>query len=257
VATSDFHGTISDLGGPTANMYGTGCRLGRLRCRHRSCLFPDICSNLETSHKESLALLREVRRLPGVKHVYITSGVRYDLALTSGAGNYAEELVVHHVCGRLKIAPEHTVSRVLQAMRKPAPEQYRNFVERFRAAARRTTGSTPELVEYFISGHPGCSLEDMITMALELRQAGVRPEQVQDFYPAPMTLAAAMYYTGVDPLTGQAVHVARTDREKALQRAVLLCHLPEFHRKAREALRAAGREDLIGRGSKFLVPPGI
>jgi len=157
------------------------------------------------------------------------------------------------VCGRLKIAPEHLSDRVLKRMGKPSAGVYREFVKRFQKACERA-GKRQELVEYFISGHPGCTLADMVELALALKQAGVEPEQVQDFYPAPLTLAAAMFYTGVDPMTGEAVYTARTDRVKMLQRALLLCCKPEFQDKAREALREAGRSDLIGRGSGCLVP---
>ena len=147
--------------------------------------------------------------------------------------------------GRLKIAPEHIVPRVLAVMRKPEPAQYREFVHRFQACAR-AAGKPHQVVEYFISGHPGCTLADMVELALYLHREHITPDQVQDFYPAPLTLAAAMYYTGLDPLTMQPVHVATTEREKTLQRALLLCHKPEFHAKAREALREAGRAELIG-----------
>ena len=251
-----FHGTISDLGGPTANMYGTRCKLGGAGCHgKRMCLFPTVCRNLETDHAPLLALLRAVRQVPGVRHVFVTSGLRYDLALQEGGDAYLDELIAHYICGRLKIAPEHVSPGVLTAMRKPAPESYREFVRRFRERVRRA-GRKHQVVEYFISGHPGCSLQDMVELAVYLKRAGVQPEQVQDFYPAPMTLAAAMFYTGRDPLSGEAVYVPRTDREKALQRALLLCHKREFQRKAREALREAGRENLIGHGGECLVPPG-
>ena len=166
-----------------------------------------------------------------------------------------EELAAHHVCGRLKIAPEHLSDRVLQRMGKPSAGVYREFAKRFRGACERK-GKRQELVEYFISGHPGCTLQDMVELALALKKAGVEPEQVQDFYPAPLTLSAAMFYTGVDPMTGEAVYTARTDREKLLQRALLLRHKPEFQDKAREALREAGRSELIGRGPGCLAPEG-
>lgn len=250
-----FHGTVSDLGGPTANMYGTGCRAGRPGCPGRNCLSPAICRNLDTSHERLLGLMRAARRAPGVKHVFVTSGIRFDLALAGGGEAYIDELAAHHVCGRLKIAPEHVSESVLRTMRKPGAHACREFVDRFQDAVRRA-GRRYAVVEYFMSGHPGCTLADMVELAQYLRRNRIEPDQVQDFYPAPLTLAAAMFYTGRDPLTGEPVPVARTDREKALQRALLLCHKPEFHRKAREALREAGRADLIGRGPDCLVPPG-
>ncbi|MHB0936804.1 MAG: YgiQ family radical SAM protein [Armatimonadota bacterium] len=249
----DFHGTISDLGGPTANMYRTGCKLGRARCKNRSCLYPTVCRNLRTDHGPVLSLLRKARKVPGVKHLFISSGIRFDLALEDG-GEYIRELTKYHVAGRLKIAPEHVSPTVLCAMRKPGQPVYRRFIERFTECARQYR-KPHQVVEYFISGHPGCRLADMIELACYLRKADINPEQVQDFYPAPLTLAAAMFYTGLDPLTGEAVYVPRTEREKILQRAVLLSHKPEFHRKAREALREAGREDLVGYGRDCLVPP--
>lgn len=251
----DFHGTVSDLGGPTANMYGTGCRLGRPGCPGRSCLDHAICENLETGHGQLLDLMRAARAAPGIKHVFIGSGLRFDLALRGGGRRYIEELVRHHVGGRLKIAPEHTSDEVLAIMRKPNAAVCREFREAIRHAAE-VTGKPCPTVEYFISGHPGCTLAHMVELAEYLHRHRIVPEQVQDFYPAPLTLAAAMFHTGVDPLTMKPVYVPRTDRDKALQRALLLHHLPEFHRRAREALRETGREDLIGRGPNCLVPPG-
>jgi len=243
-ASPDFHGTVSDLGGPTANMYGTSCRLHGANCKRPSCLSPTLCPNLITDANPQLELLRSARAIPGVNHVFITSGIRFDLALAQNSRGYIEELARHHVCGRLKIAPEHISANVLRLMRKPGVQAYREFVKRFKEADR-AAGKTQQVLEYFISGHPGCTLADMIELALYLKKENIRPEQVQDFYPAPLTVAAAMFYTGHDPMTGEAVYVARTDNEKALQRALLLCHDPKFHRKAREALQVAGREDLI------------
>lgn len=250
-----FHGTVSDLGGPTANMYGTRCRRNGAGCKRPSCLTPDLCPNLETSAKPQLELLRAARNLPGIKHVFITSGIRFDLALAQEPQGLIAELAAHHVCGRLKIAPEHIATNVLRLMRKPKAESYRRFTSRFLESSRQA-GKPHQIVEYFISGHPGCTLADMIDLALYLKRENIRVEQVQDFYPAPLTLAAAMFHTGKDPMTGEAVFVARTDNEKAMQRALLLHHDPKFHRKVREALRAAGRENLIGRGPSCLVPPG-
>ncbi|MDD5678901.1 MAG: YgiQ family radical SAM protein [Kiritimatiellae bacterium] len=250
----DFHGVISDLGGPTANMYATGCRRGRANCCRRSCVYPALCPNLQVDQAAFTKLLQAARHVPGVKHVFVSSGIRYDLALADKDETWLKELIAHHIGGRLKIAPEHIAGRVLRSMRKPQASVYLRFIRRFRELCR-AAGQVHDVVEYFISGHPGCTLTDMVELAEVLHQARIHPEQVQDFYPAPMTMAAAMYYTALDPETLQPVYVARTDREKALQRALLLCHKPEFHRKAREALRAAGRSDLIGRGKNCLVPP--
>jgi uncharacterized radical SAM protein YgiQ len=251
-----FHGTVSDLGGPTANMYGTGCRQGRAGCPGRNCLVPQPCPHLDTDHARVLGLMRAARQAPGVKHAFVTSGVRHDLALVGGGREYVRELVDHHVCGLLKIAPEHVSEGVLAVMRKPGRRVYEAFTALYRAClgeAKKPYG----LVEYFISGHPGCTLGDMVELACYLHGRGIQPEQVQDFYPAPLTLAAAMFHTGLDPLTLTPVPVAKTDREKALQRALLLCHQSEFQDKARDALREAGREDLIGHGRQCLVPPGL
>ncbi|MEI8121581.1 MAG: YgiQ family radical SAM protein [bacterium] len=252
-SSPDFRGTISDLGGPTANMYGTYCRKGGANCRRPGCLAPDLCPNLETDATPQMELLKAARKSPGMKHVFVTSGIRFDLALIQDSRGAIGELAAHHVSGRLKIAPEHISEKVLKVMRKPTSESYRRFVKRFKDASCKA-GKPQQIVEYFISGHPGCTLEDMIELAQYLKREDIKPEQVQDFYPAPLTLAAAMFHTGKDPLTGESVYVARTDNEKAMQRALLLFHDPAFHRKAREALRMAGRGDLIGRGSKSLVP---
>ena len=243
-SSPDFHGTVSDLGGPTANMYGTFCRRHGANCKRPSCLSPDLCPNLITDASPQLQLLKSARAIPGVNHVFITSGIRFDLALAQDPRGYIEELARHHVCGRLKIAPEHISANVLRLMRKPGVQAYREFVRRFKAADR-AVGKSQQVIEYFVSGHPGCTLADMIELALYLKKENIRAEQVQDFYPAPLTVAAAAFYTGHDPMTGEAVYVARTDNDKAMQRALLLCHDPKFHRKAREALMLAGREDLI------------
>jgi uncharacterized radical SAM protein YgiQ len=252
-ADPDFHGTVSDLGGPSANMWGTGCGRGEGGCgRQGRCLYPEACANLKDDHAPLIALLKAAGRVPGVKHVFVTSGVRFDLALHGGGDAYLDELAAHHVCGRLKIAPEHVSEGVLRRMGKPGAAVYRDFMARFRRASARA-GQRLEVVEYFISGHPGCTLADMVELAIALKRSGVKPEQVQDYYPAPLTLSAAMFYTGADPMTGEAVYTARSDREKLLQRALLLCHLPEFRDKAREALKEAGRPDLIGSGPDCLV----
>lgn len=250
----DFHGTVSDLGGPTANMYQTGCKLGRSRCPGKSCLFPRLCKNLNTDHGPVLKLMRDARKTPGVKHVFISSGIRCDLALSEGGKGYIEALTANHVCGRLKIAPEHISPNVLRAMRKSDASHYQEFVRQYLSCSRKA-GKPQQIVEYFLSGHPGCTLQDMVELAVYLHQQQITPEQIQDFYPVPLTLAAAMFYTGLDPLTNVPVYVPRSDQDKALQRALLLYHNPEFHAKAREALRMARREDLIGYGKDCLVPP--
>ena len=188
----DFRGTISDLGGPTANMYGTSCRKGRARCREKSCLFA-ICRNLDTDHGAILRLMRAARRVAGVKHVFITSGIRCDLATSPGGRGYIKELAAHHVGGRLKIA-QHVTPRVLATMRKSDAAPYRTFVGQFLDCSRQA-GKPQQIIEYFMSGHPGCTLQDMIQLAEYLRDHHIAPEQVQDYYPVPLTLAAAMRST--------------------------------------------------------------
>jgi len=246
----DFKGIIQDLGGPTANMYGTGCKQDPVNCRKESCLFPNICKNLKIDHSALLKLMKNLRHVHGVKHAFVSSGIRFDLALAGGGERYIEELVSNHVSGLLKIAPEHISERVMLAMRKPSMSKYREFVNLFLKHVRQNNRRY-SIVEYFMSGHPGCTLADMVELACYLKQSGIRPEQVQDFYPAPLTIATCMFYTGMDPLTGRKIHVARTDREKALQRALLLSHLPEFRTKATIAVKEARRANLAGNHSAY------
>ncbi len=248
----EFKGTITDLGGPTANMYGTGCKLDRNGCKNRNCLHPAICSNLDTSHARYMELLDAASALKRIKHIFISSGIRFDLALQAGNGSFIDRLAKLHTSGLLKIAPEHVCDSVLAIMKKPSERYYRSFVSKFLESARRH-GKRLGVVEYFMSGHPGCTLKDMVEMAVYLHKNRIAPEQVQDFYPAPMTIACAMYYTGLDPFTMSNIYTARSDREKALQRALLLHHKPEFHRKAKEALMEAGRSDLIGNNPDCLI----
>jgi uncharacterized radical SAM protein YgiQ len=250
----DFRGTITDLGGPTANMYGLGCRSEAIeaRCRRLSCVHPRVCENLDTDHGPLLSLMRQVRAEEGVRHVFIASGVRADLALRSPG--YVEALAAHHTGGQLSVAPEHVSPRVLEKMRKPPIESYLGFQRRFQEASAEA-GKEQYDIPYFISGHPGCTLSDMVELALWCKAQGRRPRQVQDFIPTPMSMAAAMYHTGLDPMTGEPVYVAKGLREKRLQKALLLWWSPEHWEDAREALREAGRGDLIGRGPRCLVPP--
>jgi len=237
-----FKGSISDVGGPTANMYGLSCGdppAGK-RCRRESCLFPRVCPHLVTSGARGAALLKRLRAVKGVKHVAVSSGVRYDLL--DHQPEYLQELLTHHVGGLLKVAPEHTVGRVTDCMRKPGREVFERFIEFFRRESARL-GKRQHLVPYLISGHPGCTLDDMVDLALFLKRSGLRVEQVQDFTPTPGTLATCMYHTGSDPFTGRQLHVARTDREKRLQKSLLLWHLPAERRYLLEALQACGRTD--------------
>jgi uncharacterized radical SAM protein YgiQ len=250
----DFRGTITDLGGPTANMYQMKCKDDAIEsaCRRLSCVFPDVCPNLETDHEPLIDLMKAVRKHEGVKKVFIASGVRYDLAERSP--KFVSELARHHTGGQLSVAPEHNKKSVLDKMKKPGIESYERFAQQF-ACASEEAGRRQFLVPYFISGHPGSTLADMVELALYLKQRDLRPRQVQDFIPTPMSMAACMYYTGLDPFTREPVYTAKDLYEKRLQKALLLYWDPAHHDDAREALARAGRRDLIGSSPRCLVPP--
>lgn len=246
-----FRGSVSDVGGPTANMYGLSCGnpASRKLCRRASCLFPQICKNLSTGDKRAVGLLRKVRARKGVRNVAVSSGVRYDLMERQPA--YFTDLVGHHVSGLLKIAPEHLAEHVTALMHKPGRKTFEEFFKRFREESARL-GKRQSIVPYLISGHPGCTLGDMLDLALVLRKLGLKVEQVQDFTPTPGTLSTCMFYTGMDPDSGKALHVAKSDREKGLQKALLLWHLPDERRRCLEALKELGREEL----ANVLIPEG-
>jgi len=250
---ADFSGVVSDIGGPTANMYQMNCSRPEIarNCRRLSCLHPTVCKLLDADYGPLIELMRDVRRQPGVKKVFVASGVRMDLALRSDA--YIEELTRHHTGGLLKVAPEHTDPKTLKLMHKPPIEGFEAFNRKFCQAAT-AAGKEQYLVPYFMAGHPGCDLAAMIDLALYLKRSGYRPEQVQDFIPAPMDIATCMYYTGIDPMSGEAVYVAKGARERRLQRALLQYFKPENYDDVCEALQQAGREDLIGAGPKCLIP---
>jgi uncharacterized radical SAM protein YgiQ len=250
----DFRGVISDVGGPTANMYKMRCKSEDIEraCRKLSCVHPGVCENLNTDHGPLVDLLKKVRGADGVRKVFIASGVRYDLAERSP--EFIRELASHHTGGQLSVAPEHVKDEVLAKMKKPGVASYERFAEQFTCASE-AAGKEQHLVPYFISGHPGSTLPHMIDLALWLKARGVRPRQVQDFIPTPMSMATCMYYTGRDPFTREAVYTARELREKKLQKALLLYWDAAQHHLAREALRKAGRADLIGHAPGCLVPP--
>ncbi|MBN8218353.1 MAG: YgiQ family radical SAM protein [Spirochaetes bacterium] len=239
---SFFRGSISDVGGPTANMYGLSCGHPEAEkvCRRESCLFPTVCKHLETSDAASVALLSKLRAKAGVKHLAVSSGVRYDLM--DQQPEYFHDLVTHHTSGLLKVAPEHLVDRITDLMRKPGKKHFEKFLSAYRDASAKA-GKRQGVVPYLISGHPGCTLADMIELAFALKRLGLKVEQVQDFTPTPGTLSTVMFHTGIDPMSGEAVYVARTDREKGLQKAILLWHLPEHRHKILDAFREAGRHD--------------
>jgi uncharacterized radical SAM protein YgiQ len=252
-AQPGFSGTISDLGGPTANMYQMNCTRPEMRekCRRMSCLRPEICPMLGTDHGPLIQLLNAARRQPGVKQALVASGIRMDLALRSPA--FIRHVAQHHTGGLLKVAPEHTDPEVLRRMQKPAIEVFESFAKRFQHEAAGA-GKREFLVPYFIAGHPGCDLRAMIDLALYLKRHGLKPDKVQDFIPGPMDLATCMYYTGVDPSSGEAVYVPRGARERRLQRALLQYFKPENYADVCEALTQADRLDLIGDGPECLIP---
>jgi uncharacterized radical SAM protein YgiQ len=250
----EFRGTITDVGGPTANMYKMRCKDDDTEhaCRRLSCIHPGICDNLVTDHAPIVDLLRRVRAEPGVERVYVASGVRYDLAARSP--EFIRELARHHTGGQLSVAPEHTNPRVLEKMKKPPIEHYERFVRAFCQASEQA-GKEQYLVPYFISGHPGSTLKDTIELGLWLKSKNMRPRQVQDFIPTPMAIATTMYVTGIDPLSNQPVPVVRDLREKRMMKALLYWWDETHHDLARQALKKAGRADLIGHAPHCLVPP--
>lgn len=241
----EFRGTVSDLGGPTANMYGLGCGdpAAQAACRRPSCLYPEICPQLVTADRRAVRLLRDLRAHPAVKHLFVASGVRFDL-LERQPGYFAD-LLEHHVGGLLKVAPETVSPPVAKVMRKPGPAVFEQFLDAFRTQSR-ALGRRQAVIPYFISGHPGCTLADMVEVALFLKRQNLRVEQVQEFTPTPGSLATCIYYTGRDPFSGETVYVPKSATERRLQKALLLWHLPENAADVREALKKAGRQNAAG-----------
>ncbi|OPY74679.1 MAG: hypothetical protein A4E64_02182 [Syntrophorhabdus sp. PtaU1.Bin058] len=236
--SKDFHGTIADIGGPTANLYQAHCAQWEDKgaCSTRNCLVPDMCKGLQPGYKESIDLLREVIRLPKVKHVFIESGLRHDLLVRNDAAEYLQYICAHHISGRMKVAPEHCVEHVLKIMNKPSFRIYEQFVKRF-DEAKRKTGKEFYLVNYFISAHPGATLSDSLELARYLKKRNIHPEQIQDFMPLPLTLSGTIYYTEKDPYTGRRVYVAKTFRERKMQRALIQYNNPKNRPLIREAMR--------------------
>jgi uncharacterized radical SAM protein YgiQ len=251
-ADPNFSGVVSDIGGPTANMYQMGCTRPEVeaRCRRLSCVHPTICKLLGTDHGPLIGLMREARAEPGVKKVFVASGIRMDLARRSP--EYMRELVEHHVGGHLKVAPEHVDSKVLDLMKKPGQEDFLGFDREFKKASR-AAGKKQYLVPYFIASHPGSDLDSMIELALFLKRNHYQPDQVQDFIPSPFDIAACMYHTGLDPFTKRRVYIAKHLRDRKLQRALLQFFKPENYFEVRKALEQAGRQDLIGEGCDALI----
>lgn len=253
---SDFKGYIHDVGGPTANFRFPSCekqtRYGV--CPHKQCLFPRPCQNLRADHGDYIALLKKLRELPKVKKVFIRSGIRFDYLLADKSREFLKELCAHHVSGQLKVAPEHISDNVLKRMGKPENSVYRQFVKEYNTMNEKL-GKNQFLVPYLMSSHPGSSLKEAVELAEYLRDLGYMPEQVQDFYPTPSTLSTCMYYTGYDPATMEKVYVPTNPHEKAMQRALIQYRNPKNYELVTEALKAAGRTDLIGFDKKCLIRP--
>ncbi len=240
-----FRGTITDIGGPTANMYMALCpsweKTGA--CRNKRCLVPEKCKNLTLGYKHSIRLWSELKKIPRVKHVFVGSGVRYDLLIDSYSDRYLHELCISHVSGQLKVAPEHCTGSVLELMNKPAFAKYEKFIDRFETVNKRL-GKKQYLVNYFISGHPGARLEDALKLAVYLAKNHIHPEQVQDYIPLPMTISSSMYYTEKNPLTGKNLYVAKTQSERAMQRALLQYKNPQNRKHILRALKILHKESL-------------
>src|SRR5436305_1446567 len=253
-ADPEFAGVISDIGGSTANMYQMRCTRPEVeaKCKRLSCVHPTICKLLGTDHGPLIDLMRRARTEPGIRKVLVASGIRMDLAQLSP--EYMRELAMHHVGGHLKVAPEHTDPTVLGLMKKPVNNNFESFAEDFKAASRAGGKPKQYLVPYYIASHPGSDLDAMIGLAVFLKLNGYRPDQVQDFIPAPFDIATCMYYTGVDPFTNKPVTVARGMRDRKMQRALMQFFKPENWFTVREALIQAGRQDLIGSGCDCLIP---
>ena len=256
IREKDFKGYIHDVGGPTANFRRPSCQkqMAQGVCKHRQCLFPEPCPNLEVDHSDYLALLRRLRALPGVKKVFIRSGIRFDYLMADRDDTFFRELVEHHVSGQLKVAPEHISDVVLQKLGKPQKAVYERFVRKY-YKLNEQLGKKQFLVPYLMSSHPGSTLKEAIELAEYLRDLGYMPEQVQDFYPTPSTMSTVMYYTGIDPRDGKKVYVCRNPHEKAMQRALIQYRNPNNYELVREALVKGGREDLIGFDKKCLIRP--
>ena len=248
----DFKGIINGVGGPSANMYGMECPSWEKKgaCLEKSCLYPQICPALKTSHKKLIELMHRLRELPRVKQVFTGYGVRYDLALEDET--YLEDLCAHHISGQLRIAPEHFSKRVTNTMCKPENEIYEKFARKFDSLNKKY-GKKQYIVNYLMSGHPGCTLEDMIEMAEYVRDHGGYTEQVQDFTPTPMTVSTCMYYTGLEPFTCKKIYAAKGKKEKAMQRALMHYRNPANYELVYEALKKTGRLDLVGNTHKCLI----
>ena len=244
------------MGGPTANSRHPSCKkqMEHGVCRNRQCLFPTPCRNLDTDHTDYVELLKKLRKIPKVKKVFIRSGIRFDYLLADKKKDFLRELCEYHVSGQLKVAPEHVAAPVLALMGKPEHRVYEEFTQQFEKMNRRI-GKKQYLVPYLMSSHPGSTLKEAVELAEYCRDLGYMPEQVQDFYPTPSTLSTCMYYTGLDPRNMKPVYVPRNPHEKAMQRALIQYRDPKLYDLVYEALRKAGRMDLVGYGPKCLIRP--
>jgi uncharacterized radical SAM protein YgiQ len=252
----DFKGYIHDVGGPTANFRHTACekQLTKGVCPNKQCLFPKPCANLKVDHKDYLSLLRKLRQLPNVKKVFIRSGIRFDYLIYDEDDTFMREMVEHHISGQLKVAPEHISDAVLSKMGKPENAVYERFLKKYKQLNEKM-GKKQFVVPYLMSSHPGSTLKEAVELAEYLRDLGYMPEQVQDFYPTPATISTCMYYTGLDPRTMEPVYVPTNPHEKAMQRALIQYRNPKNYDLVVEALKKAGREDLIGFDKHCLVRP--
>ena len=252
----DFKGYINDVGGPSANFRHTSCEKQKKcgMCPDRRCLAPTPCPNLDADHSDYLELLRKLRKIDGIKKVFVRSGIRYDYMLEDKDSEFFSELVKYHISGQLKVAPEHCIDSVLDYMGKPHIDVYEKFMEKYRKLNDRYS-KDQYIVPYLMSSHPGSTLQDAVALAEYLNRLGRQPEQVQDFYPTPGTISTCMYYTEIDPLTMKSVYVPKSFHEKAMQRALLQWKRPELRKLVIEALKEAGRDDLIGFRPECLVRP--
>ena len=250
-----FKGIISDVGGPTANFRIPSCDIQKEHglCKNKKCLAPHACKNLNADHSEYIHLLRELRKIKGIKRVFIRSGIRYDYFLADKSGEFLDELVKYHVSGQLRVAPEHCSNAVLDKMGKSHIELYKRFSDMFYKATKRVN-KEQYIVPYLMSSHPGCTLKEAVELAVFLKKEKIHPEQVQDFYPTPGTISTAMYYTGLDPYTMEEIYVPKTSGEKAMQRALMQYFIPKNRDTVFKALKAAGRLDLVGSGKNCLIP---
>lgn len=251
-----FKGYISDVGGPTANFRLPSCEKQKKAglCKSRKCLAPTPCPNMQVSHTEYLDILRELRKLDGIKKVFIRSGIRFDYLMEDQSDEFFEELVKYHISGQLRVAPEHCSAAVLDRMGKPHTETYKKFCDKFYKLTGRMS-KDQYIVPYLMSSHPGSTLKDAVELALFCKRENIHPKQVQDFYPTPGTISTCMFYTGIDPYTMKEVYVPKTEEEKSMQRSLLQYFIPENKQKVIKALIKAGRKDLIGYDSKCLVQP--